>query len=266
MKNKFIKYGIFLLLVVVIIILITKNVTTKKESNIESLSHNTINLDIDSEIVSGLYQEVILFDDVFDDETYKYLYFNFENDKKILSADEKLYIVFNSLYKNNELQIEEIDVNEQKINISKDAVNLEYERLFKESIDGVNIYYKTSENCGIIGYESNDEGYLLDFKKCNNTHESIDINRLENALKDGNFISLELKAFKAVYNTKYSKEESSMYDIINYDSNVSLKLVDEDTVVNLKDEIFTIDGIYSYIFLFELKGDNYYLSEIQKKR
>ncbi len=265
MKNKFIKLGMLIVLVVVIVILVRQNVTTRKETNTPEESNKVIALDINSELVQDLYKKLILFEDAFNDENYKYLYFNFEDEKKSLSADEKLYIVFDSLYKSNKFQVEEVDENDKKLNISKNEVNLEYESLFKETINETNIYYKTSKDCGIVGYVINDDEYELTFRGCDDEEKIIDKVMLVSASKNGNFIDLKTKAFQAVYNKRYSKKNALKYDIKNYNDEKSLKLVEKEDVIDNSSEISTMGEINSYVFSFELKGDNYYLSSIRRE-
>ncbi len=265
MKNKFIKMSMLILLLVVIVILVRRNVTTRKETNVQEESNKAIALDINSELVQDLYKKLILFDDAFDDENYKYLYFTFEDEKKNLSADEKLYIVFNSLYRGEKFQVEEIDENDKKLNISKNDVNLEYENLFKETINETNVYYKTSKDCGIVGYVSNDDEYELTLRKCKDNEEIIDKVMLVSASKNGNFINLKTKAFQGIYNKRYSKKNVFKYDIKNYNSDKSLKLVEKDEIIDSFSDIFTINEVNSYVFSFELKGDNYYLSSIRRE-
>jgi len=265
MKNKFIKLIMLILLVIAVVVLVRQNVTTRKETNVSEESKKAIALDINSELVQDLYKKLILFDDVFNDENYKYLYFTFEDEKKSLSVDEKLYIAFNNLYKSEKFQVEEIDENDKKLNISKNDVNFEYENLFKETINETNVYYKTSKDCGIVGYVSNDEEYELTFRECKDDEKVIDKVMLVSASKNGNFIDLKTKAFQAVYNKRYSKKNAFKYDVKNYNNDKSLKLVEKEEIIDNYQDIFTMDEVNSYVFSFELKGDNYYLSSIRRE-
>ncbi len=265
MKNKFIKLSVLILLLATIVVLVRQNVTTRKEPNNQDVNNKAINLDINSELVQDMYKKLILLNDVFNDENYKNLYFDFEDDKKVLSADEKLYITFNNLFTEDKFQIEEIDDKEKKLTISKTQVEEEYETLFKETINDTNIYYKTSKECGIIGYVNNDNDYELTYKICNDDDKVIDRVLLVSASKNGNFIDLKLKAFRAVYNKKHSKNDLYKYDIKNYNDDKSLKLVEKEEIIDNLNEIFSIEGINSYIFSFELKSDNYYLTSIKRK-
>lgn len=260
-NNKIMKLCLILMTSFVLIVLVKQNVTAKKEDPKEPQESSSImNLEINSELVNNAYNSLILLNDrIIDDEFYRHSYFNINEEKDNLSNEEKLYSAFESLYRKDKF-IKETEDDIEILKINTDQVKEEILNLFKdESFDTLNVNYKPSINCGIVDYLYTGNTYELKFKKCTDK-KVIDRSKLENAVKDGNYIKLTLKSFYA------TQTEKDNYTIKNYGDDREIQSVTLKDIDEHLDEIINNNQINKYTFSFELKGDKYYLVKIEKNK
>lgn len=249
--SRIFRLGIVLVLAISIVVLIKCNVTaTKEEANDSNESIALLNLEVNSELVQNIYSSLILLKNrALDDETYRYSYFNLK-DKNTLSNEEKMYIAFESLYLKDKFLKEVVD-DIENLKISEADLKEEINHLFHDDFSLIDVNYKSSLNCGIVDYLYTGTDYELKFKKCDEKHKGIDDARLESAVKDGNFVRLTVKSYYAVKNSK-------RYDFKNFISDDTFLTLNE-----LDSNIIDNKEVSKYVFSFELKGDDYYLSNIQ---
>lgn len=256
--SRILKLIIVLISTFLILGIIKQNVTATKEIPVDNKqSSGALNLEINSQLVQNAYATLILLKDRnIDDEIYRYSYFNI-TDKNELTQEEKLYVAFENIYKNGGFEKETSDEVEI-LKVSEEIVKNEIFRIFKDdSFAPVDINYKSSMNCGIIDFLYTGNSYELKYKKCDEKNKGFDVSKLVSAVKDGNFIKLTVKS---VYAIKHNKKDE--YMVKNYNTKESLAEVSLDEI---NEELLDEVDAKSYIFSFELKGDDYYLVNVKEE-
>ncbi len=266
-KNKTLKLALFITFIVFLGILIKLNVTAKKEPtlNNHNESTSTLNLELGSDLIKNVFSKLtLLASDSLYDEEYKYLYFTNESEKRLI-LDEKLFIVFNNLYKNQRFEIEKLDDNTEKLIVKEEIVKQEFNDFFKEQNINLNdIEFRVSKNFGIVDYKYENKKFELKYIKFNK-NKVIDKIYLNSAYKEGNFIKLSLSGFHAEANKDEYTDEDKVFTIKNFGekkalmSRISKKYIEEN-----EQEIIDSNNINQYVFSFELKGDDYFLDNIKK--
>jgi len=224
---------------------------------------NALNLDLNSDIVKNLYESLNL--DLVNnncleqkcllDDSYNYLYFNFEGKQKELNNQEILYLTFNSLDKKKVFLEEVNESGERILTMSKLDVENEISNLFGlYDFTDFDSTFIQSATCGIIDYVFTGESYELRIANCESYNEK-GYTRLLSAKKIENSIELEIEAFKI-------NKEKNKYRIIGYSDELITSMGEEENVDI--DKIFNDYKFDSYTFSFELLGDNYYLDSIKK--
>ncbi len=257
--NRLLKLGLVLVSSLLIVILIKQNVTTTKEKPSDpGESISSMALEKNSALVKKVFDSLILLSNRnIDDEFYRFAYFNVK-DKNELSQEEKLYIAFESLYKNDDLNKENIEGDMEILRTSSDRVKEEIVKLFKDdSFDPVNVNYKSSSSCGIVDYLYTGTDYELKFKRCDKSTMGLNVSKLESAVKDGNYIRLTIKSMYAVPEST----DSNQYIVKNYNNEEILATVN---FADFNEDLLDQVDVKSYVFSFELKGDDYYLVNIKE--
>ncbi len=286
--KKIFKFILLIIIIVIVVVIVKLNVTATKEESInDSQSYSVLNLDINSEIVTKLYESLNLDlinnqcnnDSCLIDKNYDYLYFINTKEKKTLAFDEKLYMTFNSLYKNenynfketeNSESTESTDSNENTVTLNFDEENVksEMEILFGPSKyeSESNDTFKKSKDCGIVDYIYTGKSYELTVQECNEENNKNEIGKtsLIKAYKDGDYIHLLLKSFYAVAEKKSDNNNENIYAVKNFNSDVNITTVSKNTLENESDKIFSDYPIDTYDITFVLVGTNYYLDSIIK--
>lgn len=261
MHSRKIKILLTIVLLIFVVAVIRGNITIKKEPAGVIVDNNSMQLEVNSETVKSAYNKLRLLDiGSFDDEVYDNMYFNMEEDTKELSADEKLFLVFEYLYGEEAFEKEEsTEENTEVLKVELSVVKDKYESMFKEELIPEEIKYKTSSKRGIIGLTLEDNKYILKFRKGETSRKKRA--RIISAVKTGDYINLKIKAF---YATKTSSFEGSelIYKIKNFGEN---KIIIKEPESRLDGkEIFENKNIYNYTFSFELSGEDYYLRTIKR--
>ena len=223
-------------------LLVKCNVTLTKEPISNDKSNNEImNLDIKSKLIEDLYNSLNMdlinntCKDCLSNDHYNFLYY--ENNK-VLSDDEKLYIVFNELYKKEKYTYKQSEESNdsKRIVIDKFAVSEELKNKFNiNNMDDFDNNFTQSNSCGIKSYTYTKDAYELEINPCKDTYDYV-LNRVVKAVKNGNHIYLHIN----MYSVKASKDDK----IIEYDKNNG--------------------SIENFIFNFKLDGDKYYLENVKK--
>ncbi len=258
------KLVLFLVLFIVIAVVVRLNVTAVKEY--PNRNGSGIVLEQNSEIVSKVLSKLdILYDSVFHDDMYEYLYFKFDDENtKTLSNDEMLYLVFEKLYKGDQFEKEIMRDDVEKLTIATSIVETEVERDFKlDDFKSYDVNYKTSSNCGIIGYLYTGEKYELKFKKCEQV-KSLHRVKYEEALREGDIIKIKVKAFYGETSKNKYDEDDMVFSIKNFDKDKTLEKVSLKTLRDEPDKIFKDHYIDEYIFDFDFKEDDYNLISISR--
>lgn len=258
MRNKTIKILISIICMILLVILVRQNVkVTKEPSNIKNSTE--MQLEVKSELVQKVYSKLSLLENSsFNDDVYDSLYFNIEDGEKRLSLDEKLYIVFQELYRQGNMSVDEKGNDTKILSIKKSLVNSTFTTLFRESILLDRVNYKVSENCGITDYSIKEDSIDLELSECSN--DKIKKSKLLSASKKGDYIDLKIKAFLA--SPVKTKKDSKTFNVKNYGEKKILLKVSNDDLNS--DDIFDTKGIFTYTFSFVLKGDEYYLDTIKR--
>lgn len=263
MKNKKIKILLVVVLLLVLVILIKQNVSAKKEPE-TTLNDSTLNLEINSDLVQGVYSKLsLLAQDGICDNNYGDLYFDFKEDKKEITNEDELYIALDSLYKNGVLNVEEDKDGRSVYKVEKETVVREIDALFKDSsFEPTSATISPSLDCGIIGYLYTGSSYELNIVPCD-AEKTFFKAKLVSASKEENYIKLDVKAFKALAD-EVNAEEGNLYAIKNFDSDEILTQMTYSDLEDNVDNVFTSYEIDVYTFMFELKGDDYFLVGISK--
>ncbi|HBA37381.1 MAG TPA: hypothetical protein DCY94_01530 [Firmicutes bacterium] len=261
MHSRKIKILLTIVLLIFVVAVIRGNITIKKEPAGVIVDNNSMQLEVNSETVKSAYNKLRLLDiGSFDDEVYDNMDFNMEEDTKELSADEKLFLVFEYLYGEEAFEKEEsTEENTEVLKVELSVVKDKYESMFKEELIPEEIKYKTSSKRGIIGLTLEDNKYILKFRKGETSRKKRA--RIISAVKTGDYINLKIKAF---YATKTSSFEGSelIYKIKNFGEN---KIIIKEPESRLDGkEIFENKNIYNNTFSFELSGEDYYLRTIKR--
>lgn len=258
MKNKF-KLTIVVLISLGIITIIRFNVTATKEINIKQ-GVSTLALEVNSEIVSNVISKLSLLDDKIGSDVYKNLYFDFEEEEKILSIEDKMYIIFESLYEKKALEEETLDSGEILYKTTPAIIKEEANSIFKEEeFNFIEANFVPSKECGIIDYLYTGQNFEFKIKNCDD-RKDITKYKIIGALKNGNLIELKVKAFHAVVD----KKDSAKYYIKNFRKSDILDKIDINEIDDNDEELFKNFEIDEYIFSFELRGDEYYLTKIKR--
>jgi len=246
------------------IFLIKQNVVATKESNFQR-KYSTIPLEINSEIVQNIFDELILLEDDFiKDDVYKYSYFRFKNSKNILSNEKKLYIALNSLYKDNQYRKVINSDGTTSIFIKKEHVEDRVINLFTDdNFEYIETEYYSSKECGIVDQHFKNNVYEFVVNECKEDYE-VGKMRLMSAEKAGNFINLKIKAFLAIREKNKKGEFTNSYFIQNYNSHDFIDKFPSEDIADNSDTIYANNDINEYIFSFKLKNDKYYLTSVQK--
>lgn len=284
--KKIFKFVLLILIIVFMVVIVKLNVTaTKEESPNESQSYSVLNLDINSEIVTKLYESLnleLINNECKDnsclvDENYNYLYFIDTLEKKTVSFDEKLYLTFNSLYKNENYNLKETESSESTestnnndstvtLIFDEEKVKSEMETMFGPSDyeSESNDTFKKSKDCGIVDYIYTGKSYELTIQKCSeeNNKNSVGKTSLISAYKDGDYIHLLLKSFYAVTEKDNADDNENIYTVKNFNSDTSITTVSKNTLENESDKIFSDYPIDTYDITFVLVGTNYYLDSM----
>lgn len=261
--NKKIKLTLIILVFLAIAIAVGCNVTATKENS--NKNGSVISLELNSELVQSVMSKLdLLNNSALYDDTYKYLYFNIEDNQKELENDEKLYLIFEDLYKKEMFSKENLDGGLELLKIGADTVKDEMHELFNEKdIRLYEIDYKPSSNCGIVDFLYTGDAYELKYRNCSRNSD-VHKYKLEEARKDGDFIKLYIKSFYAYTDKKDFKANEKVFVVKNYNEDNSLGKVSFDDLANKTDDIFEKYDIRSYVFSFGLKDDEYYLVSIGK--
>ena len=237
-----IKIILIIVCIFFIFLLIKFNVTATKEKISYTEKGQTImNLDIRSKLVKDIYNSLNMdlinntCVDCLTNEHYNFIYYK---DQKILSDDEKLYIVFNELYKQEKFTYKQSVESKtlKKIIIDKFAVNEELKNKFNvNDTKNFNNNFVQSNSCGIKSYTYTKESYELEINPCKDTYNYVQT-KVVKAIKKDNHIFLYI----------------NKYDVINKES----------TDIQKYDE--TNKNVEKYKFNFKLDGDKYYLKNIKK--
>lgn len=261
MFSKKIKILVTIILVMVVVVAVRRNVTITKEPDGVTVDNRSMQLEVNSEAVKVVFNKLTLLNvGLFDDEVYDNMYFNMEEDTKELSSDEKLFLVFETLYGEHAYLKEEVPKEKAEIlKVDLGIVKDRYESIFMEEFKPEEIDYRVARKRGIVSMSLQDQEYVLKFKRQDSTR--IKKAKIEKAEKAGDFINLKVKAF---YATKISSYEGSelIYKIKNYGENKIIAKVPKNKLDD--DEVFKNDSIYSYVFSFELRGEEYYLNSIKR--
>ncbi len=244
-------------IIVVIGVLIRMNVTATKE---EPSGGQNLNLEISSEIVQTLYNKLTILEDDLKSDNYKYPYFrmNGENSKD-LTPEEKFYIAVENMYHEGRFDIKKSANGIEKVRVSEEEMVDEVKELFKdEEFNPRNLNYLTALKCGLVNYLYTGSEYEFTINACKDEYE-VAKNKLVGAIKEGNYVKLKIKSFLAVKSFSKNKKEILGYVLKNYNG-------DEIAVVSSEeldaDEIYDKYDFDSYIFSFELIGDDYRLMNI----
>ncbi|MCI8497986.1 MAG: hypothetical protein HFG33_01100 [Bacilli bacterium] len=240
------------------ILIMRKNITATKEiDNKPSNSGSMLALEMNSDVVKDVFSKLTLLEDKIKSEKYRDLYFKFDGEEKSFSIEEKLYILFENIYERS------LDSNDDEIvslEISQEELINEAKVMFNdEAFDAVAANFSTSLDCGIVEYLYTGQKYELKVKRCEES-DVISKTRLEKAIKKGNFIDLTVRAYRIIPSKK-----GKTFEVKNFNDD---EILDKDTLDNIEAKektIFDEYDIQSYIFSFELKGDDYYLSSIKKE-
>lgn len=255
--NRKLKVVLFLILFSVVVVAVRQNVTAIKDY--PNREDSSIVIEQNSDIVSKILSKLDIFEDsIFNDDIYKYLYFNLEEkDKKSLSNDEMLYLSFEKLYKNGEFEKISLDDETELLKIESSKVQDTLKENFK--IDDFKLYevdYRSSSNCGIIGYLYTGDSYELKYKKCDNDKSILKV-KYQETVRMGDIIKLKVKSFYADTNKRKFNRADKVFSIKNHNENKSLGKVSLETLDNDSDKIFDKYDIYEYVFDFEFKEDDY---------
>lgn len=262
--DRIIKLVIIVAVFLGIVVVIRNNVTATKE---KVLNKGTIiALELNSELVNKVESKLTLLkESVFYDDTYKYLYFDIGDKEKKLSLDEKLYIVFEELYREDKVQKEHRKSGVEFLEISSVDVKEKMEELFgiTDEVKLDEIEYKTSSTCGIVKYLYTDDKYELTYKACERDKE-VHKYELEEALKDGDIVKLKLKSFYAKTTRNHFNRDDKIFSVRNFGKPDVVVKTSISNIDEMPNEIFDNYDISSYAFSFELKGEDYYLSSIER--
>ncbi len=257
-KRKF-RVLVVALISIAIFILIRLNVTATKEFD-KNEKNAILALEVNSEIVSEVLSKLSLLDDKIGSDVYKNLYFKFGGEEKTLSIEDKMYIVFESLYKKGTLEEEILEDGEILYKTTPDVLKDEAASLFKdEDFDFLEANFVPSKNCGIVDYLYTGQQFEFKINNCDRTND-ITKSKVVKAVKDGNLIELRIKAFRAFID----KKDKNKYEIRNFNADNVLNRVTLDEFKNKDEELFQNPLIEEYVFSFELRGDEYYLTKIKR--
>lgn len=246
---------------------IKQNVIARKDSNLieqENISKTALKLELDSDVVDSIYNKLVLLNnDNFKDKNYRYLYFNFEDDKK-LSNDEKLYVALNSLYARKSFDKTVNKDKSESLKIGASEVLSELNYLYKEAdFDFTKLTYKSSINCGIVDYLYTGQNIELKYKKCNDNN--IDKFKLTSARKDGNYISIFIKLAHAEVTKKDFNDDDVVYNVFNIAGDKTpILATSKKNLTEYENRIFDAKELDEYEFIFELKSEEYYLYKIKR--
>lgn len=259
--------NLFLLLVSAIIIgiLIKNNVTAVKEETTQNLGNSTLSLDINSELVQNLYQNLNiklinnsckLDDGCINNSNYNLLYFKIENSTKVLTDDEMLYLIFNSIYQEGTYTEITHEENAFKIKIELDVVQDKLKKMYNiDTFESFESILRPAEECGIVEFLYTGTHYELTINECNK-EDSFGRSKLVSAIKEDNYIYLNIQSFYG----ELKKENYYFYDY-SKDDYIVKKSIDD--LASL-DTIFEDFDITTFSFKFELIGDNYLLKDVVK--
>lgn len=260
---KKIKIVVALVIVFLIVLLIKGNVTAAKENKTDDSS---LNLEVSSELVKSLHSKLFLLQDVsLQESEYRNLYFDMEEDiKSEFSIDERLFMVLEALHKSNESKNYVGEDGIEIIILEDEQVKGKMYELFNEEVDLSNIdEFNTSQDCGLISYSHKDEEFEFGYIACTNTEKRK--SKVVGAVKRENFIDLTVEAFSARTSRVEFEREDEVFAIRNYNSSKTIiGYTSLDTLENDYDTIFEKHDISRYIFTFELRGDDYYLTIIKE--
>ena len=192
-----------------------------------------------------------------------FLFFENYEKSKNLSDTEKLYFVFNSLYKQDLLEKkEDKDSGTVFFKVTVDTVKEELTKLFGDTnFDTFEHDYKISQTCGITDYTYTGAEYELKYEPCSTKHEFAKSRQI-NSYKKDNYIYIVTEAFFVTADTKVDIDpEKEVLKVQNFNND---KLLEKTSLSRLNDdteEIFDAHSIDKFTFRFELKGDNYYLKD-----
>lgn len=247
-----------------------KVVETKVEGK-KSMSSLELELDINSEVVQKLYNDlnVDLINKNCDMKTclisdnYSFLYFNFDEKEKVLNDVEKLYLVFNYLYSKKSFSENINEDGNKELTINKEDVENELIKRFGNvNLKEFDNNFAISNGCGIISYTFTGNTYDLIVNECESIYK-LGFSKLVFAKKDGNFIKLKIKSFYAETDANDFSKDEKVYDIKNYNNDVPLAKASYNELYT-NDDIFDDYEFNNYEFTFELSGDDYYLKDIKK--
>ena len=262
MNKKAIRFLAALIIVIVLIILVKNNVKMTKEEPVKAKESARItSLNVGSDLVEKLYDSLNLKlinnhckneDKCLVNEAYNFMYFTKEKEK-ILSDDEKMYLVINKLYYENKMEnVSQED--KTSYFVEKDILNNEITSLFGETdFETFNYTLKTDANCGIIEYTYSKEKHEINTNKCVSSQER-GLSKIEEAYKKEDNIYIRVKVFKYVENENIitiktiDNEEIDNYEMVESSKDIS--------------EYFEDNRVDKYDFEFKLKNGNYYLQKI----
>lgn len=265
MNKKTFRIIAIIIILIILIFLIKNNVHMTKEEPIESHeSPKVTSLNVGSDLVEKLYDSLNLKlinnhcekdKNCLVNEGYNFLYFT-DAEEKILSDDEKMYLVINSLYQNNKLKnISQEDKNSYYI----DSVDLNNEitSLFGNTdFDSFNYAIKPDQNCGIIEYTYLKDKHEIHTNICITSNEK-GLTKIEEAYKKEDNIYIRVKVFKYI-------ESDNIMTVKTIDNEV----IDSYEMVESSNDLakyFDDAKVDTYDFEFKLSEGNYYLQKIIKK-
>ncbi len=247
--------GFAIVACILLIIIIHNNVTFKKEDKTDTSSNTTssLKLEINSELIqNSIAKLTLLKSDAIDDEIYGDSYFKgFVDNKKSLTNEEKTFIAFNELYKNDGILKNQLTDGTVSFKIEASVLKEKIDEMFPgNEIDFNTSKYLPSNEYGFVEFLYTGESFELKYKP--RDEEIVKKARIESATKEGDYINIKIKAF-------YLAKNKDSYNVFNYE--------DEDPIAKVEiidDSLYDIDNIDEYTFIFKLYGDNYYLESISK--
>lgn len=264
MKKKLIKGIGTIIIIIITLVLIKNNVKlTKAEipESIESKSQVTT-LNKKSDLVKKLYDKLNI--DLINNEcvtcltneSYNFMYYNFEGEEFSYSDNQKIYLTINYLYNNKLINNTSL---EDKTNylIEKKTMDDGIVRLFgSRKLDNFDYSFNPDGQCGITEYTYTKENIEINTNICNQSVYKAK-SKVVSAFKDGNYVKMQVNAYKYYLS----------------DENVNIRNFNDEPITTITKEEFEtsfekyldVSEVDKYEFIFKLIGDDYYLQKITRK-
>ena len=262
MKKKLFK-GIGTFIIIIITLILIKNnvkLTKAEPESIESKSQVTT-LNNNSDLVKKLYDKLNM--DLINNEctscltneSYNFMYYNFEGEEYSYSDDAKVYLTINYLYKNKLINNTTL---EDKTNylIEKKTMEDGIIKLFGNSkLDNFDYSFNPDGQCGITEYTYTKENIEINTNICNQSLSKAKSKEIK-AFKDGNYVKMQINAFK------YEINEENVI-IKNFNDELITSISKEEFEASF-DKYLDVTEVDNFEFIFKLLGDDYYLQKIIK--